>query len=130
MLERCESIGSCLRPLESVIRLLSHQYTVSLVLLSGRTDGSLRYSQIREGLAKEAEASISDSTLSRTLSELVDLGILSRKSFDEIPPHVEYSLTDSGRDLFHILEDLGVWSREQCHLGQLKIPSHGHGLGG
>jgi DNA-binding HxlR family transcriptional regulator len=97
--------------------------------MSGKSDGNLRYSQIREGLAKEVEASISDSTLSRTLSELVDLGILNRKSFDKIPPRVEYSLTDSGRDLFRILEDLGVWSREQCHLGQLKIPTHGHAFG-
>ncbi len=127
MEQQCESIRSCLRPLERVIRLLGHQYTIPLILMSGVSNGALRYSSIRDELVRELNTAISDSTLSRTLSELVDLGILNRKSFDEVPPHVEYSLTDSGRDLFYILQSLGAWSRDQCHLGRLRVKAREHG---
>jgi DNA-binding HxlR family transcriptional regulator len=123
MKQQGEAVGPCLRPLESVVRLLSHQWTIPLILLSGRSESSLRYSDIRNGLVKQLHNGISDSTLSRTLSELTDLGILNRKSFDEVPPRVEYDLTDAGQGLFQILNELGEWTREQCHLGGLRIPN-------
>jgi len=52
---------------------------------------------------------VSTKTLSERLSELVSMGIVERKSFKEAPPHVEYSLTEKGKELvssFSIIEDI------------------------
>jgi len=83
---------------------------------------TIRYSELREDLTKESSDAISDSTLSRKLSELTNLGIVSRKSYDEVPPRVEYGLTDAGMTLFHTLHQIAEWTREQCHNGVLRIP--------
>jgi len=49
--------------------------------------------------------------LSRHLKELEADGILGRKMFPEVPPRVEYSLTEKGRSLTTIMESLALWSR-------------------
>ncbi len=116
-----DSESPCTRPLESVIRLLGRQWTISLILLLGKWHESIRYSVIRDELTEESNDVISDSTLSRKLSELTNLGIVTRKSYDEIPPRVEYSLTNTGITLYDILNQIADWTREQCHNGMLNI---------
>lgn len=49
--------------------------------------------------------------LSRHLKELEADGIIQRKMFPEVPPRVEYSLTEKGRSLTSIMESLALWSR-------------------
>jgi DNA-binding HxlR family transcriptional regulator len=88
----------------------------------GKQGNTIRYSEIREKLTEESSDMISDSTLSRKLSELTNIGIVSRKSYDEVPPRVEYGLTDAGMTLFHTLHQVAEWTREQCHSGVLRIP--------
>ncbi len=104
------------------MRLLGRQWTIPLILMLGECENTTRYSEIRENLTKELSDVISDSTLSRKLSELTSLGIVSRKSYDEIPPRVEYGLTITGITLFHTLHQIAEWTREQCHNGSLHIP--------
>lgn len=65
----------------------------------------LRYSQLRFEMAN-----ITDAVLSSTLKELIADGMISRKSYDEIPPRVEYSLTDKGRSVVPILQSICRWS--------------------
>ena len=50
--------------------------------------------------------------LSRHLKELEADGIVIRKAFPEIPPRVEYSLSEKGRSLNDIMQQLASWSRE------------------
>lgn len=49
--------------------------------------------------------------LSRHLKELETDGIIQRKAYPEVPPRVEYSLTEKGRSLTAIMESLALWSR-------------------
>ncbi|TFG28125.1 transcriptional regulator [Candidatus Thorarchaeota archaeon] len=118
----------CLKPLESVVQLLGRQWTIPLVFLLGNNQDGLRYSEIRESLIEHIKREISDTTLSRKLMELTDLGVLARKSFDEVPPRVQYELTESGQGLFHILNEMGDWTRDQCHAGTLRIPKENHSI--
>jgi len=111
-----------MKPLECVVELLGRQWTIPLVILLGNNQDGLRYSEIRGSLVKHLKRDVSDSTLSRKLTELTDLGVLVRKSFDKVPPRVEYELTEAGHGLFHILNEVGDWTREQCHAGTLRIP--------
>ena len=50
--------------------------------------------------------------LSATLRDLEDRGMVCRKQFNEIPPHVEYSLSKLGRKLTPALETLGEWGHQ------------------
>lgn len=57
-------------------------------------------------------AGIALKVLSRQLKELVEDGIIHREVFPEVPPRVEYSLTEKGKSLTPIMRALGQWSTE------------------
>ena len=65
----------------------------------------LRYS----GLRKEM-MNITDAVLASTLKELIADQIVNRQSYDEIPPRVEYSLTEKGRSVVPILQSICEWA--------------------
>ena len=66
---------------------------------------TLRYSELRTELVN-----ITDAVLSTTLKALIADDIVSRKSYDEIPPRVEYSLTEKGLSVMPILQSICDWS--------------------
>ncbi len=72
------------------------------VLAAQRT---LRYSELRSEMAN-----VSDAVLSAALKELMADGIVARESFDEIPPRVEYSLTEKGTSVVPILQSICKWA--------------------
>lgn len=53
---------------------------------------------------------ITDAVLAATLKDLIEDGIIDRKSYDEIPPRVEYSLTEKGKSVVPILQGICEWS--------------------
>ncbi|MDR0228352.1 MAG: helix-turn-helix transcriptional regulator [Flavobacteriaceae bacterium] len=63
----------------------------------------------RFGILKKDLDNIAQGTLTTVLRELENDGILMREVFAEIPPRVEYSLTDKGIRLLPILEELKKW---------------------
>ena len=67
--------------------------------------GVLRYSSIRKEMTN-----ITDAVLAATLKELIADDIVKRQQFDEIPPRVEYCLTDKGRSVVPTLQSICKWS--------------------
>ena len=65
----------------------------------------LRYSSLRKEMTN-----ITDAVLATTLKELIADGIVQRRQYDEIPPRVEYCLTDKGRSVIPILQSICRWS--------------------
>lgn len=64
---------------------------------------------------KDFEKSIpgmSPRTLSQRLDELEKDGIVTKKSFAEVPPRVEYTLTEKGHDLLPILKSMAAWGNK------------------
>ena len=61
----------------------------------------LRYSALRKEMCN-----ITDAVLASTLKELIRDGIVERKQYDEIPPKVEYSLTEKGVSVVPILQSI------------------------
>ncbi len=55
---------------------------------------------------------ISDKTLSASLKELEASGLVFRKEYPQIPPKVEYSLTDKGKSLMEVLDLLCIWGEK------------------
>jgi len=65
---------------------------------------------------------ITQSTLTKQLRELESDGFLHRKIYNEIPPKVEYSLTELGESLIPVLQTMKIWS--EVHLcPDMKIKS-------
>jgi DNA-binding HxlR family transcriptional regulator len=65
----------------------------------------IRYSDLRDEMIN-----ITDAVLSAALKELTKDGLIERIYHDEIPPRVEYSLTDKGRSVVPILQTICRWS--------------------
>ena len=65
----------------------------------------LRYSELRKEMAD-----ITDAVLSSTLKLLIANGMVLRQSYDEIPPRVEYRLSDKGASVVPILQSICRWS--------------------
>ncbi len=66
---------------------------------------TLRYSALRGEMSN-----ITDAVLASTLKELLADGIVFRQQFNEIPPHVEYRLTDKGKSVVPILQSICQWA--------------------
>lgn len=101
-------IPACLCPVSGVLDLLSKKYAIQIVCAVGVLE-PVRYRQLADQLGD-----VSSSTLSTRLEELADAGILAREQYDEIPPRVEYRLTDDGQELAERLEPVVEWAQERA----------------
>lgn len=97
---------TCYCPLTGVIETLGRKYAISLVCVLDY-HGTLRFGEL-EALFPDA----STSTLSARLNDLEAEGLLVREQYDEIPPRVEYELTEKGRELAGRLQPLVTWAQE------------------
>lgn len=102
--ESAESGMTCYCPVEGVINAVSKKYSMQIIGLLGAQE-PMRYSAIENALDTS-----SSTTLSKTLTELAEADLINRKSYDEVPPHVEYSLTPKGRELQERLQPLLEWA--------------------
>ena len=71
---------------------------------------------VRHKKFKETLKGISSKTLAYRLRELEKSGILERHSYNEIPPRVEYCLTQKGQELVESIIDLLQWMRKWSHV--------------
>ena len=83
--------------------LLAHKWTPQIVAVL--LAGPRRFS----GIGNEIPA-LSDKVLSRRLATLEQSGIVARAQFAEIPPRVEYTLTEAGRALEPVIAEMARWS--------------------
>jgi len=91
-------------PLEYGIEVFGGKWK-SRVLCVLNAKGTLRYSGIRKEMRN-----ITDAVLATTLKELIRDKLIRRKSYNEIPSRVEYSLTDKGKSVVPILQSICEWS--------------------
>jgi DNA-binding HxlR family transcriptional regulator len=79
----------------------------TLLVIRDLADGRSRFCELERSLA-----GISPRTLSLRLRALEEEGIVERQTFPEVPPRVEYILTDKGRALVPLIESMRVYGRE------------------
>ena len=87
-------------------------YTLSLI--NGKYKMTILYTLMTFGVVRFNEmkkyiGAISYKTLSATLKELESDGLVHRKEYPQIPPKVEYSLTERGKSLIPILDQMCEW---------------------
>ena len=68
----------------------------------------MRYNEL-----KRSVRGITNMMLTKCLRELEDYGLVIRRQYNEVPPRVEYSLTERGKKLLPALAELYAWGREQ-----------------
>lgn len=89
----------------------------TLELLSGKWRTHIIYElcknqSMRFGELKKAYPHITNTMLTNTLRDLEELGIVHREQFNEIPPHVEYSLTAKGKELLPVFFEIHKWGEK------------------
>ena len=72
----------------------------------------MEYQPVRFNEMKRYLGNITDKTLSSNLKELEADQLIIRKEYPQIPPKVEYMLSERGRSLMNILDQLCVWGEE------------------
>jgi DNA-binding HxlR family transcriptional regulator len=74
------------------------------LIITQLASGNCRFSSLEQALE-----GISPRTLSQRLDSLAHCRVITRKSYAEVPPRVEYSLTQKGQDLFPVLKSMATW---------------------
>lgn len=69
----------------------------------------LRNDTLRFGQLKKVLPGITNTVLANTLKKFERAGVVNRIQFNEIPPHVEYSLTELGKLLLGVFYELAKW---------------------
>lgn len=90
-------------PIRRTLGVMGGKWKIFIVLqLFGAAQ--LRFGELTRGVA-----GITNTMLANCLRELEEDGIVDRRQFNEIPPHVEYSLTEKGRTLSSVLLSMINW---------------------
>lgn len=91
-------------PALRTMKLLGNKWAI--VIVEELRTGPKRFNQLNKGIK------ISSRTLSKRLKELEKSKIIKKHSFKEIPPRVEYSLTDAGKDLMKSFKNFDEWVKK------------------
>src|ERR671919_175589 len=91
-------------PVCRTAEIISGKWT--LLVLRDLADSSQRFCELERSLE-----GISPRTLSLRLRALEEQGIVERRTYPEVPPRVEYALTDKGKALLPLIEDMRTYGR-------------------
>ncbi len=98
-------LDNAMCPVARTARIISGKWT--LLIIRDLTSGVKRFNQLERSLS-----GISPKTLSERLRSLEEEGIIFRQTFAEVPPRVEYSLTEKGHDLVDVIESMRSYGRQ------------------
>jgi DNA-binding HxlR family transcriptional regulator len=91
-------------PLQGVIDIIGKKWALLIINEIGN-HGTIRFSELRNELR-----GVTAKSLTKTLTDLRNYGLITRRTYNEIPPRVEYSLTEEGRSLYKIIVPLIQWA--------------------
>ena len=98
-----EKLPAC--PVEMTLTLISDKWKV--LILRDLLPGTKRFGELRKSIGH-----VSQKVLTAQLRQMEQSGLVNRKVYAEVPPKVEYSLTDVGYSLKPILDAMWTWGEE------------------
>ncbi|MEM7302893.1 MAG: helix-turn-helix domain-containing protein [Pseudomonadota bacterium] len=104
-MNRLQPDEDCL--IEPLVSTISGRW--KLLIIYWLAQRRFRFNELQRNLG-----SITHRTLARQLTELQEVGFVSRKDFRTIPPHVEYSLTPMGQSLIPVLQTMHEWAKSNA----------------
>lgn len=100
----------CLCCLRGIMPTIARKWAICIIWELGRRP-TMRFKEIMKDCGE-----ISPKSLADVLRELSDTGLIERISYDEVPPRVEYHLTEHGKDLREALGPMMKWARKHNQL--------------
>ncbi len=91
-------------PVETTLTLISDKWKV--LILRDLLPGTKRFGELKKSLGH-----VSQKVLTSQLPQMEENGLLTRTVYPEVPPRVEYSLTDLGYSLKPILDAMSTWGQ-------------------
>lgn len=98
-----EKLPAC--PVETTLTLISDKWKV--LILRDLLPGTKRFGELKKSIGH-----VSQKVLTVQLRQMEQSGLVNRKVYAEVPPKVEYSLTDVGYSLKPILDAMWTWGEE------------------
>ncbi len=89
-------------PVETTLMLIGDKWKV--LILRDLMPGTKRFSELKKSIGH-----VSQKVLTAQLRDMEEKGLVERKVYAEVPPRVEYTLTDVGYSLKPVLDSLWVW---------------------
>jgi DNA-binding HxlR family transcriptional regulator len=99
-------------PVRQVLDRIGDKWSTLVILMLGK-HGKLRFNELSNAIGD-----VSQKMLTVTLRSLEADGLVSRKMYAEIPPRVEYELTEMGASLLPLIKALEGWAEE--NIGEIK----------
>ena len=103
MTDTVKDLPAC--PVETTLTLISDKWKV--LILRDLMPGARRFGELKKSLG-----GVSQKVLTAQLREMEGSGLLTRTVYPEVPPHVEYTLTELGRSLKPVLVAMQAWGEE------------------
>ena len=97
-----EQLPAC--PVETTLMLIGDKWKV--LILRDLIDGTKRFGELKRSIG-----SVSQKVLTAQLRDMEEKGLVSRKVYAEVPPRVEYTLTETGYSLKPILRAMECWAK-------------------
>jgi DNA-binding HxlR family transcriptional regulator len=91
-------------PFQAAIDLLSKRHTLTIIWFLQQNGGPARFNEMRTAL------NVNPVSLSQRLTDLEQAGVVRRTAYKELPPRVEYDLTEKGWELVPLMDKLGEWA--------------------
>lgn len=88
-----------------IMEFLASKKWMLVVLAELHFHGTQRFNELLDNMKQ-----ISPKILSKRLKELEERELVARRRFNEIPPRVEYTLTEKGQELVKSFRDIGKWA--------------------
>ncbi len=89
-------------PVETTLMLIGDKWKV--LILRDLMPGTKRFGELKKSIGN-----VSQKVLTAQLRDMEEKGLINRKVYAEVPPRVEYSLTELGKSLNPILDAMRVW---------------------
>ena len=103
MSDKLKELPAC--PVETTLSLIGDKWKV--LILRDLMDGTKRFGELKKSIGH-----VTQKVLTAQLRDMESRGLLTRKVYAEVPPRVEYTLTETGYSLKPILDFMVVWGMD------------------
>ena len=92
-------------PVETTLMIIGDKWKV--LILRDLMNGTMRFGELKKSIG-----TVSQKVLTAQLRDMEEKGLLTRKVYAEVPPRVEYTLTETGCSLKPVLDAMWAWGEE------------------
>ena len=92
-------------PVETTLMIIGDKWKV--LILRDLMNGTMRFGELKKSIG-----TVSQKVLTAQLRDMEEKGLLTRKVYAEVPPKVEYTLTETGYSLKPVLDAMWAWGAE------------------